>query len=103
MSYHITEYTKQKAKEINVIVRPSTNKNKKIDVFDDTNKKIASIGSIKHKDYPTYLKENTCVGHKPAVAKAMLEQLADERRRLYYIRHSKDNGINGYLSKYLLW
>ena len=89
MPYHITNYTKQKAREINVIVRPSTNKNKKIDVFDNTNKKIASIGSIKHKDYPTYLKEN--------------KKLADERRRLYHIRHSKDSGVNGYLSKYLLW
>ena len=33
MSYVITQYTKQRAKELNVIVKQSTNKNKKIDVF----------------------------------------------------------------------
>ena len=38
--YHITNYTKQKAKELNVQVKPSTNSKKKIDVYKN-NKKIA--------------------------------------------------------------
>jgi len=33
--YHITEYTKKKAKEINVEVKPSSDPKKKIDVFRD--------------------------------------------------------------------
>lgn len=89
MTYQISNYTKERAKELNIIVRPSTNINKKIDVFDKNFVKIASIGSIKYKDYPQYLQEN--------------KELADERRRLYHIRHSKNTGINGYLAKYLLW
>ena len=43
MSYHITEYTKQKAKEINVIVRPSTNKNKKINLYMILIKKLLQL------------------------------------------------------------
>ena len=31
--YIITDYTKNKAKKLGVIVKPSTNKKKKIDVF----------------------------------------------------------------------
>jgi len=52
--YHITAYTKAKAKEINVEVKPSTRKGKKIDVFRD-GKKIDSVGAIGYKDYPTYI------------------------------------------------
>ena len=73
--YVITQYTFDRAKELNVVVRPSTVKGKKIDVYED-NKKIASIGAIGYKDYPTYLKENG-------------KEYAEERRRLYHIRHTK--------------
>jgi hypothetical protein len=55
--YRITDYTRQKAKELNVNVKRSTNKNKKIDVFKD-NIKIASIDSIKHLDYPSHIIKN---------------------------------------------
>ena len=36
--YHITNYSKNKAKELNVIIKPSKNKNKKLDVFKDGKK-----------------------------------------------------------------
>ena len=90
--YEITNYTKKKAKELNVTVKPSTNKNKKIDVYKD-NKKIASIGSIKNFDYPNYI-----------IKKG--KSYADERRRLYKIRHSKDLKIKrspGFYANNLLW
>ena len=90
--YSITNYTKQKAKELNVKIKPSSNKNKKIDVFKD-NKKIASVGAIGYSDYPTYVKTNG-------------KEYANERRRLYKARHSKDsknNGTNGYYADKLLW
>ena len=45
MSYKITNYSYNQAKKLNVEIKPSTNKKKKIDVFKD-NKKIASIGAI---------------------------------------------------------
>lgn len=87
--YNIQPHTIKKAKELKVKVIPSTNPKKKIDVYKD-NKKIASIGDIFYKDYPTYLRENG-------------KEYADERRRLYHVRHKKDNGINGYYARELLW
>ena len=90
--YQITNYTKQKAKELKVKIKPSSNSKKKIDVYKD-NKKVASIGSIGYDDYPTY-----------TIKKG--KQYADERRRLYKIRHSKDKnktGTNGYYADKLLW
>ena len=76
--YNITEYTKQKAKDLGVIVKPSTNKKKKIDVFNKDGKKIVSIGGVKkdgsyYSDYPTYIKND---GKKKA----------NERKKLYKIR-----------------
>jgi hypothetical protein len=90
--YHITNYTKQKAKELNVTIKPSTNKNKKIDVFKN-NKKIASVGAIGYNDYPNYIIKND-------------KAYAHERRRLYRIRHNKDRNVknsNGFYANKLLW
>jgi len=87
--YKITSYTYQKARELGVEVRPSVNPNKKIDVFKD-GKKIASIGDPNYLDFPTYTKEKG-------------QAYANERRRLYHIRHAKDKNIEGMLSKALLW
>lgn len=100
-NYKITKYSKDKAKKENVIIKPSTNKNKKIDVFNKSGVKIASIGGIKkdgtpYNDYPTYLKT---IG----------KEKADIRRKLYIARHSKEvkikNGkkTNSYYSDVILW
>jgi hypothetical protein len=90
--YKITNYTKQKAKQLDVTVKPSTNKKKKIDVFKN-NVKIASVGAIKYNDYPNYMIKND-------------KAYAHERRRLYRIRHSKDlkkKGTPGFYASKLLW
>jgi len=88
--YEITSHSKQKAKEYDVIIKPSANKNKKIDVFkNDT--KIASIGAIGYKDYGTYLQENG-------------KEYADKKRKLYRQRHKKDlNAGNGLWANRILW
>lgn len=94
MVYEITEYTKKKAKQLGVTVKPSDNKKKKIDVYKD-NKKIASIGNIDYGDYPTFLQ-----------TKGKGKVYADERRRMYKIRHKKDInviGSNGFYANALLW
>jgi hypothetical protein len=89
--YEIKEYTKKKAKQYNVKIKQSTNKNKKIDVFNKDNKKIASIGAIKYDDYPTHILKKGI-------------DYANERRRLYKIRHKKDlNSKNGFWADKLLW
>jgi len=93
MTYQITEYTFNKAKQIGVIVLPSKNPKKKIDVFDRNGKKLASIGAISYYDYPNYLEKYG-------------KHYADERRRLYKLRHSKNRlivGSNGWFADQLLW
>jgi len=88
--YEITSYSKKKAKELNVIIKPSTNPKKKIDVFKD-NKKIATIGDNRYDDYPTYILNRGI-------------DYANERRRLYKIRHKKDlTSQNGYWANQILW
>jgi len=90
--YQIKPYSYNQAKQLNVIIKPSTRKNKKIDVFDKNNKFICSIGDINFLDFPTYL--------------TIDKNLANERRRLYKIRHKKDKdniGSPGYYANLILW
>ena len=87
--YDITDYTKKKAKQLGLIVKPSKNKKKKIDVFQQ-DKKIASIGDVNYGDYGTYLKKYGKI-------------YATSRKISYHKRHQKDNKLNGVLSAYLLW
>ena len=86
--YVILPYTKEKAKQLGVTVTPSTKKGKKLDVYKN-GKLIASIGAIGYKDYPTYLKEDG-------------QAIANERRRLYRLRHTK-NTLGEQLALNLLW
>jgi hypothetical protein len=90
MTYNITDYSYEQAKKLNVTIKPSTNPMKKIDVFDENNIKIASIGSINYSDYPTYILDKGI-------------NYANNRRKLYHIRHKKDESINGQLAKLILW
>jgi len=90
--YEITEYSKLKAKQLGVQIKPSTRKDKKIDVFKNE-KKVASIGGKGYKDFPTYKKEKGL-------------EFAKERRRLYKIRHQDDRlkkGTAGYYADQILW
>ena len=92
MVYHITHYTYKKAKKMGYVVKSSTNKSKKIDVYKNNNK-IASVGANGMNDYPTYIKKNGL-------------KYANTRRRLYRIRHEKDRHkrlSNGWLADKLLW
>lgn len=90
--YHITDYSRKQAKKLGLQIKPSTNKNKKIDVFKQ-DKKVASIGAKGYGDYSTFLKTKG-------------KNYAEERKRLYKIRHAKDInviGSNGYYANRILW
>ena len=90
--YKITNYTKKKAKKLGLLVRPSTNNTKKIDVF-KKGKKIASVGANGMNDFPTYISNRGL-------------KYAKTRRRLYKQRHEKDRHkkwTNGWLADHLLW
>lgn len=87
--YKITNYTLKRAKQMGLIVKPSSNKDKKIDVY----KKVATIGAKGMNDYPTYIKKNGI-------------QFAKTRRLLYKMRHEKDRHVknsNGWFADKLLW
>ena len=88
-NYIITQYSYDKAKQLNLIIKQSKNKGKKIDVYTINNEFIHSIGDIRYNDYPSYLSTST-----------YNNQYADERKRLYHIRHQK--GINIINSKQYL-
>ena len=93
-NYNITQYSYDKAKQLNLIIKSSKDKNKKIDVYTINNDFLHSIGDIRYNDYPNY-----CIIYNN-------KQYADERKRLYHIRHQKGiNIINSkqYLSANLLW
>jgi hypothetical protein len=92
MGYDILEYTRKKARDLGVVVKPSSKKGKKIDVY-KADKKIASIGAAGMMDYPHYIKKNGI-------------EFANHRRDLYRTRHKKDInvvGSAGWLSGKLLW
>ena len=90
--YEISNYSKQQAKKLGVQIKPSTRKDKKIDVFKN-NEKVASIGAKGYKDFPTFKKEKGLA-------------FAEERRRLYKERHEKDRhkkGSAGFYADKILW
>jgi len=90
-SYDITERTKRKARLLGVSVKPSSNPEKKIDVF-KKGVKVASVGQAGALDYPTYLKKD--------------KKFAEKRRYLYEVRHEKNRkvvGSPGWYADRLLW
>ena len=89
--YRIREYTKRKARAMGLVVKPSTRLHKKIDVYQH-GKIVASVGDIRYDDYATLVETHP--------------EKAEERKRLYHIRHRKDEahiGTPGYYAAKLLW
>jgi hypothetical protein len=90
--YTIKQYSYDKAKKLGVQIKPSTRKNKKVDVYKN-NKRIASIGALGYGDYPTF-KQTEGI------------ESANNHRKRYKIRHAKDRkvrGTPGYYADQLLW
>jgi len=75
MPYEITKYSKDMAKIIGVVIYPSDNPDKKIDVY-MKGKKIAEIGDINYSDFGTYINTK---GLKYAL----------KRRELFLLRNHK--------------
>lgn len=91
--YKILPYTKARAKRINVIVRPSKRKGKKLDVYDRKGNYLTSVGARGYLDYPTY-------------RKLYGREIAEKRKKLYKMRHERDRKIRntpGYFADQLLW
>jgi hypothetical protein len=88
--YKILPYTKERAKELGLVVKPSSDPKKKLDVYKD-DEFLCSIGANGMGDYPTYFKLQG-------------EEVANERRRLFHLRtQHAEVGSKQWLSKLLLW
>lgn len=90
--YVIQPLVLKNAKRIGVTVQSSTAKNKKLDVFKN-GILVASVGDTRYLDYPSYLKDEG-------------KSIADQRKRLYKIRHNKTRNVLGtpsYYADQLLW
>ena len=95
MSYTIKPHTKAQAKKIGVEVKPSKAKGKKIDVY-KKGVKVASVGAIGYKDYPTYMELEK---------KGKVDITAKLKRKNYKKRHVFRNriGTPAYYADKLLW
>jgi Mn-dependent DtxR family transcriptional regulator len=92
MAYQITPRQRANAKRLGVTLKSSSNRLKKLDVFKN-GKKVTSIGARGYKDYDIYLRTKG-------------KKFADERRRLYKIRHQSNRtkrNTTGYYADQILW
>jgi hypothetical protein len=88
--YKIEPHHQQKANELGVKIYPSKKGNYKLDVYDKKGQYITSVGHKNYKDFVMYWKEKGL-------------DYANERKRLYNIRHKNDTGLRGFYAKNLLW
>ena len=77
---------KQKAQKIGVIVKKSTRKNKKLDVFNKEGKYLKSIGDINYQDFTI---------HKDPIRRK------NYKKRFEKSRHKK--GTASYFADQILW
>lgn len=91
--YKIQPITQRNADKLGVKIFASDNPKYKLEVYDWNGQFMFYIGDSRYKDYPTYIAEKDL-------------EYANERRRLYKIRHEKDRkvlGSKGYYAYKLLW
>jgi hypothetical protein len=90
-NYNIKQYSYNQAKRLGVNIFPSKKANKKIDIYKD-DVYVCSIGDKGMMDYPSYIINDG-------------KKYANERRRLYHIRHKSDNkvGTKGWYALNILW
>lgn len=97
MSYRIKDIQRRNAQRLGVVIRPSSDPKKKIDVF-KSGFLIARIGAKGYDDYATYLQQEKKGQVPPGTA--------EKRRELYAVRHAIDRvnkGTPGYYAYEILW
>jgi len=95
--YKILPYHRTQARRLGVVIRPSKNPNKKLDVY-KSGRKVASIGARGYGDYAVFLgKERKGIFPKGYAA---------AKRKNYKTRHQKNRvvlGSAGYYADQILW
>ena len=96
MMYKIKPLQRKKAKALGLTIKSSTNKKKKVDVFNKEGKKVGSVGAQGYMDYASYIRT---IGKKEA----------DKKRSAYLKRHAKEPKMkdnkrtNSYYADQILW
>ncbi len=88
--YKIKPYSYDQAKKLDVIIKPSTLSNYKIDIYNRDDDYITSVGDRRYSDFPTYAETHNI-------------DYANKRRALYHIRHKNDGGERGFYALNILW
>jgi len=94
--YDITDYTRERARKLGYTVKASVHRGRKIDVFKG-DKYITSLGDTRYGDYGTFLESKD-----KGESKEKKRAYAEERRRLYHLRHTHPT-FREKLVKFLLW
>lgn len=97
MPYRIKDRQRKNAQRLGVVIRPSNDPKKKLDVYRQ-GFFIASIGAMGYDDFATYLQQEKKGQVPPGTA--------EKRRELYAIRHASDRinkGTPGYYAYQILW
>jgi len=92
MAYKQTKRQLMNDQKLGVMIVPSSNLRKKLDVYRN-GRKISEIGATGYLDYDGYIRRNGL-------------DYANDRRRLYRARHWRDinrKGTAGYYANKLLW
>ena len=90
MPYDIKKYSFDRAKQMGVVIKPSTRGNFKIDVFNKDGDFLVSIGDKRYSDYPHYIESHGI-------------EYAQKRQKAYHLRHYGDNEERGWFASNLLW
>jgi hypothetical protein len=98
--YIIRDWSNKQAKKHNLSIFPAENGKHKLEVYDDKGLYLANVGALGYLDYAQYLDMEK--------ADMIPKGTADERRRLYHLRHQKEKGYNtknsrSWLAANLLW
>jgi hypothetical protein len=91
--YELKRYSIDNARELQVKIKSSTRKHKKIDIYTQTGLYICSIGDCRYSDYPSYI-----ISHGL--------EYANKRRLLYKQRHERYRHVissPSYYADRLLW
>lgn len=81
--YKIKPYNYQRALDLGVKIKPSTNPKKKIDVFDWNNNYITSIGATGYSDFASFIETHGL-------------EYALKKRELYQKRHKREFALLGF-------
>ena len=89
--YEIQPYSFTRAEQLDLIIKPSTNEKRKIDIFDKDNKFICSCGDSRYYDFPYYVNRYGL-------------EYAEAKRHVYHIKN-RPKRINtaSFFEKEILW